>query len=75
MLVELVAIGIIALALLGGFAIGKTHNGINITINHIHKDEKPEVIPVEERQYNPSTEDMLPDEVQMYYKQNQGFMK
>lgn len=60
------------MALSIGFGFGLLTRGVTITINkHI---EQPEYVPLDKEDLV-STEDMLPTDIQQYFKQNQGFIK
>lgn len=70
MLTELIALSVIVFTFVVGFVIGMTAKGFHIHINH--SDKKEEIIS-EDKEYNQSTIDELPEEVKMYYDKTKGF--
>jgi len=62
----------VVVAIVGGYVIGVAQGGINITINH--KTPLAPLAPKEDMEYNESTEEMLPKDVQDYMAKNNGFI-
>lgn len=75
MLTELVALGLLLFMFTVGFLVGKTHNGVAITINTKQAEQKQEVVEKAPQKFNESTSEMLPDEVRIYLDKTNGFIE